>query len=156
VIGRLPFLGDQLLSALVAEAEQQRPGGRPGDVLSRLAVSRQLRESVGAAVGSPVVPTYAAVYQYHRPGAEVRPHRDGPGYDLVFHLTLAHEHPQSVLEVEGHDGGIPLPPGHGLVLRGQAALHRWTPLAADERRTLIAVGFAEAGSQPDTGGSERV
>lgn len=144
LLGRLAFLGDRLLAALVGEAEAQRPEGRPGDVLSRLAVSTQLREAVSAAAGEPLVSTYAARYQYHGPGMHQRPHRDGPGYDLVFHLTLAHEHPTSVLLVEGRADPVALVPGHGLVLRGQDATHCWTPLADDERRTLLAVGFHPA------------
>lgn len=91
-----------------------------------------------------MVPTYAAVYQYHRPGMRQRPHHDGPGYDLVFHLTLTHEHATSVLVVEGVAEPVALPPGHALVLRGQEARHHWTALGPDEHRTMVAVGFTAA------------
>jgi hypothetical protein len=143
-LGRLPFLGGRLLAALVDEAGRQRPDGQPGDVLSRLAVSRQLREAVSAALGEPVVPTYDAVYQYHGPGHEVRPHRDKAGYPFVFHLTLEHEgvasgSAGSVLDVGGERTALPV--GEGLVLRGRDVLHGWTVLGPNEHRTLIAVGF---------------
>lgn len=147
-LGRLSFVGGRLFAALVDEARRQRPDGQPGDVLSRLAVSRQLREAVSAALGQPVVPTYEAVYQYHGPGHEVRPHRDKAGYPFVFHLTLEHEgiasgSDGSVLEVFGER--TPLPPGDGLVLRGRDVLHGWTALGPNEHRILIAVGFEPAG-----------
>lgn len=142
LLGRLPFVGDRLLAELAVEAERQRPDGSPGPVLRRLAVSRQLREAVSAALGTEVAPTYNALYQYHEAGSPLRRHRDGPGYDLVFHLTVAHERPTSVLTVEGCDDAVSLPPGEGLVLRGQDVVHGWAPLTPGERRTLVAVGFA--------------
>jgi hypothetical protein len=95
-----------------------------------------------------VAPTYAAVYQYHHPGTEVRPHLDGPGYDLAFQLTVVHEHPTSVLVADGHDP-VALPPGHGVVLHGQQVRHGWTRLGDGEHRTLLAVGFRAAeGERP--------
>lgn len=140
-LGRLPFGGDRLLAELAAEAERQQPDGAPGDVLRRLAVSRQLREAVTTALGVAVVPTYHALYQYHAPGRPLRPHRDGDGYPLVFHLVVAQEGSGSVLQVEGCPEPWRPSPGEGFVLRGQEAVHGWTTLAPDERRTLVAVGF---------------
>ena len=140
-LGRLPFVGGRLLSELAAEGERQRPGGSPGDVLRRLAVSRQLREAVSAAVGEAMVPTYHALYQYHDEGTKLRRHRDGDGYDVVFHLTVFHEAPSSVLVVD--EEAVSLAVGEGLVLRGQEVVHGWTPMAPGERRTLVAVGFME-------------
>lgn len=142
LLGRLPFVGDRLLAELAAEGERQRPDGSPGPVLRRLAVSRQLREAVGEAVGTAVVPTYNALYQYHEAGTRLPRHRDGPGYDFVLHLTVTHERPASVLTVEGH-GDVALPPGESLILRGQDVLHGWAPLTPGERRTLVAVGFTD-------------
>lgn len=141
LLGRLPFVGDRLLTELAAESGRQRPDGSPGPLLRRLAVSRQVREAVSAAMGTDVVPTFNALYQYHEAGATLRRHRDGPGYDLVFHLTVLHLRPASVLTVDGHDEPVALPPGHALVLRGQDVAHGWSPLGPHERRTLIAVGF---------------
>lgn len=146
-LGRLPFVGDRLLAELAAEAERQRPDGSPGPVLRRLAVSRQLREAVSAAIGTEVAPTYNALYQYHEADTRLRRHRDGPGYDVVFHLTVSHDRPASVLTVEGH-GDVALPPGESLVLRGQDVVHGWVPLTPGERRTLVAVGFTETGDRP--------
>lgn len=140
-LGRLPFVGDRLLAELAAEADQQRPEGSPGPVLRRLAVSRQLREAVSAATGVDVVPTYNALYQYHDDTTRLRRHRDGAGYDLVFHLTVAHEAPSSKLVVD--EEAVSLPVGEGLVLRGQDVVHGWTPMAPGERRALVAVGFKE-------------
>lgn len=146
-LGRLPFVGDRLLAELAAEAEQQRPDGSPGPVLRRLAVSRQLREAVGEAIGTEVVSTYQALYQYHEAGTALRRHRDGPGYEIVFHLTVSHDRPASVLCIEGH-GDVSLPPGDGLVLRGRDVVHGWVPLTPGERRTLVAVGFTDKGERP--------
>lgn len=141
-LGRLPFVGGRLLGQLRAEA-REASDGEPGDVLRRLAVSRQLREAVSAAAGKPVVPTYQAVYQHHRPDTSVRPHKDKAGYDLVLHMTLDCD---AVLEVyrDGADAEpqrIPLAPGEALVLRGRQVLHGWSPTGPDEHRTLIAIGF---------------
>jgi hypothetical protein len=158
VLGRLPFVGERLLAQLAAEALQQRPSddgrtyGQPGDVLSRLSVSRQLREAVSAAFGARLVPTYEAVYQYQPPGSSVAPHRDTAGYDLTFHMTLEHARPGngsqgSVLEVHGPEGcnRIPLARAESLLFRGRELVHGWTPLADDEQRTLVAIGFQPAG-----------
>lgn len=142
LLGRLPFVGDRLLAELAAEAERQRPDGSPGPVLRRLAVSRQVREAVGEAVGTAVVPTYNALYQYHEADTRLRPHRDRAGYDIVFHLTVTHRRPASTLHIEGH-GDVPLPHGESLVLRGRDVLHGWAPLTPGERRTLVAVGFTD-------------
>lgn len=152
-------MGPGLLRELRAEAERQRPGGglgsrhgQPGDVLSRLAVSRQLREAVSGAVGVEVVPTYEAVYQYDGPGRLVAPHRDAAGYDLTFHMALV-DSPSSVLEVFSGGGVLKrfgLAAGEGLVLRGREVLHGWTALSPDEQRTLIAIGFRVNGDDmPD-------
>lgn len=160
-------MGGRLFADLLAEARSRRPEGdgvthgQPGDVLSRLAVSRQLREAVSGAVGVLLVPTYEAVYQYHGPGSEVRPHRDKTGYPFVFHMTLAHEgvaagSEGSVLEALGER--TPLAPGECLVLRGGDTLHRWTALGSNEHRILIAVGFEperKEATMPDDDNIER-
>lgn len=161
-LGRMPFVGDRLLSELVLEARQALPA-RPDegqrlyagaqDLLARLAVSRQLREAVSAAVGSAMVPSYDAVYMYDPPGSHVRLHVDRRGFEFVFHLTLEHEPPgdgSSGSELVAHRPGraepdrLRLPPGDGVLLRGRGTIHGWAPLAADERRVLIGVGFDHA------------
>lgn len=148
-MGRLPFVGERLMAQLAAEAEQQRePGkshGQPGDVLSRLAVSRQLREAVSEAVGVAVAPTYEAVYQYHSPDSRVLPHRDKAGYDMAFHMTLDHIGVIEVFPDEGWPVRVRLAPGEGLVLRGRENEHGWTGLGPNEQRTLITIGFTTRG-----------
>lgn len=159
-LGRLPFVSDRLLGLLVEEARTQIPeragerrAGAPGEVLANLAVSRNLREAVSAAVGFAVVPTYSASYLYEPPGSHVRTHVDRRDYEVVFHLVLEHERPAggapgSALVVHRPDepgpGRLELRPGEAVALRGRGTLHSWEPLAPDERRVLLAAGFERA------------
>jgi hypothetical protein len=39
---------------------------------------------------------------------------------------------------------VPIEIGEAVVLQGRGTVHSWEPLAGDEERTLIAVGFASA------------
>lgn len=158
-LGRPPFITDSLLVHLLDEAGAQRPAGhgtsgrataRAGDVLAGLAVSRQLREAVGEALGVEVVPTYDAIYEYDSPGSHVRTHLDARHYEFVVHLLIAHTQPPggaaaSVL-VTHHPGiGGPrrlrLLAGEAVVLRGRGTLHSWKALGEGEHRTLTAIGF---------------
>ncbi|MFL5581095.1 MAG: hypothetical protein ACJ8AO_12035 [Gemmatimonadaceae bacterium] len=161
-LGRLPFLTDSLLDRLAAEAAERRSGppatgaratAGAGDLLARLAASRQLREAVSGAVGAPVEPTYGALYEYDAPGSRVRTHVDGAGWELVFHLVVAHDAPggAGASELVAHlpEAGavrVRVAPGEAVVLRGRGTLHGWAPLGDGERRTLIAVGFATEAS----------
>jgi hypothetical protein len=161
-LGRLPFIGDSLLGQLVGESLAQRPEeeggdrrqvGAAGSVLAGLAVSRQLREAVGEALGLVLVPTYDAVYLYDPPRGHVRTHVDADDYEIVVHVVLEHTPPSggsagSALVV--HEPGRPEPtrllfaPGDAVVLRGRGTIHSWEALGADERRTLTAIGFEPA------------
>jgi hypothetical protein len=161
-LGRLSFVGDELLELLRDEAHRQRPEQRPGRrsapgqadrVLASLAVSRQLREAVSEAFGSAVTPTYDAVYQYDPPGSHVRTHVDTRDYELVLHLVLEHTlpcdgSPGSALlaHLPGEPGPtrIPVAPGEAVALRGRGTIHSWEQLRDDEHRVMIAVGFASA------------
>jgi hypothetical protein len=163
-LGRLDFLSDALFTLLIAESREQRPEGvepastrrtvgEAGQALAGLAVSRQLREAVGEALGQPVVPTYDAIYLYEPPGSEVRTHIDARGYEVVFHLVLEH-----TLPADGSDGSalvvllpgepqvkrLHLRPSEAVALRGRGTVHSWEPLRDGERRTLTAVGFETA------------
>jgi hypothetical protein len=162
-LGRLPFISDGLLQQLVRESRAQRPEeeeagrrqvGAAGGVLAGLAVSRQLREAVGAALGFAVVPTYSAVYLYDRPRGHVRTHVDAGDYETVVHVVVEHSPPSSgspgsALVV--HEPGRPEPTrllfaaGDAVILRGRGTIHSWEELGADERRTLTAIGFEPAG-----------
>jgi hypothetical protein len=158
-LGRLPFLTPALLAALRAEATAALAGRGPGfgqvgapagPVLAQLAVSRQLRAAVSAALGTAVAPTYQAAYLADPPGCLVRPHIDKRGYHLTVHLVLGHDLPSggggSPLVV--HRAGVAEPqrlrfgPGEGIVLRARGTLHGWARLDSHERRTMLAIGFA--------------
>jgi hypothetical protein len=156
-VGRLPFLSDALLALLAAEAEARRPAaaaGRAtagaGEGLARLAASRQLREAVSSALGTPAAATLGALYEYDGPGARVRTHVDGDGWEVVFHLLLAQPGPDGagaselVAHVPSGVERLRVAVGEGVVLRGRGTLHSWAPLGAGERRTLVAVGFRSA------------
>jgi hypothetical protein len=159
-LGRLSFVGDELLALLRDEAHRQRPEKQPGRrsapgqagrVLARLAVSRQLRDAVSDAFGSAVTPTFDAVYQYDPPGSHVRTHVDTRDYELVVHLILDH-----VLPGDGSPGSallvhlpgepeplrLPVAAGEAVALRGRSTIHSWEPLRDDEHRTMTATGFA--------------
>lgn len=161
-LGRLAFVRDDLLAALVAESQDQQPKtdagehrtvGEPGRVLAALAVSRQLREALGELLREPVLPTYDAIYLYEPPGSHVRTHLDAGNYELVFHLVVEHALPD-----DGSDGSalvVHLPgesrakrfrlrPGEAVALLGRGTIHSWEPLRTGERRTLTAVGFERA------------
>ena len=160
-LGRPPYVTDALLQLLRAEAHEQRPeavGGRrgppgsAGPALAALAVSTQLRESVSRALHRPVAPTYDAVYLYDPPGSHVRTHVDTRDFEIVVHLVLEHVLPRngrgSALVVHLPDKPEPtllaVLPGEAVVLRGRGTIHSWEPLADDEERTMIAVGFASS------------
>lgn len=159
-LGRLPFVTDALLDALLAEARRQLPPqagttrpapGRAGRVLAALAVSGKLRAAVGEAFGFPVEPTYGAVYLYDPPGSHVRTHVDTRDYELVVHLVLEHAAPAdgSALLVhlppEPEPLRLPVAPGEAVALRGRGTIHSWEPLRDDEHRIMTAIGFARCG-----------
>jgi hypothetical protein len=158
-LGSLPFVSDRLLGLLLDEARHHMPAGSAtdrrttrlgGDVLARLAVSRQLRDAVTHSLGVTVVPTYDAVYEYDPAGSHVRAHVDARHYPIVFHLILEHTQlrgglMESVL-VTHHPGEAQprrhrLRPGEAVVLRGRGTIHSWQAIGADEHRTLLAIGF---------------
>ena len=163
-MGRLPFVSDALFERLVAEAHElapeqsdteRRAAAVAGDMLAGLAVSRQLRESVGEAVGFAVVPSYDAVYLYEPPGSHVRTHLDARDYEIVFHLILEHDLPPGgsggsalVLHLPGQaePTRLRVKAGEAVVLRGRGTVHSWEPLRDGEWRTLTAVGFERATS----------
>jgi hypothetical protein len=147
-LGRPSFLTHRLLAGLAAEAAAQQPPldpatrrgiGPPGRVLAGLAVSRQLREAVAAAVGAPAKSTHRAVYQYESGGSHVRAHLDTADYPLVVHLMVAGA-TSSALVVG--DVRVPLAVGEAVVLRGASVRHAWEPLAPSDTRTLTAIGFS--------------
>jgi hypothetical protein len=156
-LGRLPFISERLLRALVGEARRQQPestGRRTtapaGDILAGLAVSRQLREAVGRALGLSVVPTYEALYEYDPPGSHVRNHTDAGDFELTFHLLAEHTKAdgqvgESVLIAhrpgESQPARISVSRGDGVVLRGRGTIHSWKAMGEGERRILTAIGF---------------
>lgn len=161
-LGRLDFLSDDLFALLVAESREQRPEGgeatrravgEAGHALAGLAVSRQLREALGEALGHAVAPTYDAIYLYEPPGSHVRTHIDARDYEVVFHLVLEH-----TLPGDGSEGSalVVHRPGEteperlrfqaceAVALRGRGTIHSWEPLRDGEQRILTAVGFERA------------
>lgn len=160
-LGRLDFISNEIFEQLLDEARSERPAdadsrrsiGQAGDALAALAMSRQLREAVGSTLGFPVTATGDALYEFDPPGSHVRTHVDSRDYEIVYHLLLEHGAPKgrsstSVLIAHlpdtSHPTRLPLNPGESLVLRGRGTIHSWKALGDDERRILIAVGFAAA------------
>ena len=154
---RLSFVTDQLLRKIAREAHERRPegetGGRTtgaaGDVLAGLVVSRQLREAISRAVGTPVVPTYDALYEFDSGASEVGLHLDAEGYELTFHLLVEHSDGDlpSGSTLIAHDARATsaqhfvLRPGDAIVIGGRGTFHSWAPLGPGESRVLVAAGF---------------
>jgi hypothetical protein len=168
-LGRLPFVSDRLLELLVVEAGIElvdRPArgarvtGRPGRALATLAFSRKLEQTVGAALGSSVIANRQASYHYDPPGSHVGTHVDARSHELIFHMVLEHDVPDDGIRgsaLVAHLPGRPGPqrlwlqPGDAVALSGRGTIHSWEQLRADERRTLIGIGFerrTEAPSRP--------
>jgi len=158
-LGRLPFVSDQLLELLVVEAGLElvdrpdrgtRVTGRPGRALATLAFSRKLAQTVGAALGGSVIANRQASYHYDPPGSHVRTHVDARSHELIFHMVLEHDVPDDgapgsalVAHLPGRPGPqrLWLNPGEAVALSGRGTIHSWEQLRADERRTLIGIGF---------------
>jgi hypothetical protein len=157
-LGRLAVLDDALLQALVIEGQQMQPASAPGrrrataqagEILEGLAVRADLRACVADALGIEVVATGDAIYEYDGPGSFIGPHVDSHEYPLVLHILLEHASSaatgRSVLTTFSPDSELPLrttlSAGESVLLSGRGTLHHWEPLAADERRTLVAIGF---------------
>ncbi len=161
-LGRLPFINEQLLNLLVAEADVQLPQrpttgrrliGEPGSILGTVAVSRKLCQAIAGAVGFAVAPAYEAVYIYEPPGSHVATHVHASDYEIRFHLILEHTVPAtnsegSALVAHLPDASRPtrflFRPGEAVALRSRGTIHSWDKLQADECRTLITVGFQRA------------
>jgi len=143
-LGRLEFVTDAFLDLLRREARASAGDGRvgaPGKALKTLAVSRKLRDAVSGAFGVELVPSREALYQYDEPGAHVEEHLDGGEWDVVVHLLV--EGPTSV--VVARDPAVTrveLRTGDAVALRGRTTPHAWEPVG--ERRTLLAIGFADS------------
>lgn len=157
-LGRLSFIGEDLLAALLEEAHRAQPPdngdrrrvtGPAGDVLAALAVSRELRATVSTVLGASAQPTYDALYEFDAPGSFVGPHVDAREYPFVFHLLLDHWRGgapasstlTSFLPDRREPAKTALKAGEGLLLNGRGTLHCWAPLGDDERRTLVAIGY---------------
>jgi len=87
---------------------------------------------------------------YDPPGSQVRTHLDSSGYELTFHLILEHQLPADGSPGSARVAHLPadegprrlwLSPGEGVALSGRGTIHSWQRLCADERRTLIGIGF---------------
>lgn len=158
-LGRLPFISDRLLRLMVDEAglelpdrvdSGQRLNAPPGRALATLAVSRKLLHAMESALGLELAPARLATYMYDPPGSHVRTHLDNRPYEAIFHMVLEHEVPGDgspgsalVAHVPGRSEPVRvwLRPGEAVALSGRGTIHSWQQLAADERRTLIGIGF---------------
>jgi hypothetical protein len=156
-LGRLPFVDDELLAALLAEAGQAarttiaeaQQIADPGRALRELAVDPRLRDAVSEALGIAVEPSYRAVYMYYAPHARVELHVDHADYEVIFHLTLDHVPPadgsrRAALVVHRLDrppARVELAPGEAMALRGRGSIHTREPLEGGEHWTTLAIGF---------------
>ncbi len=152
---RRAFLSDRGWQALRDEARGRAPAMRarrthhspPGPVLQLLAVNRRLQRAVAQAIGVPVVPAYSAVYMYAPPRSHMPPHLDSSDFEIIVHVVLEHDgwvRGRSSALIVHHplrEVRCAVAPGAAVVLAGRGAVHQWEPLGAQERRTLIGIGF---------------
>ena len=156
-LGRLPFVSDDELAALLAEAGRSQRStiavaqqiADPGPALRRLAVDPRLRDAVSEALGVAVEPTYRAVYMFYEPHARVDLHVDHADYEVIVHLTLAHDPPDDgsrraalvVYRLDRPPARVELAPGEAMTLRGRGSVHTREPLKGGEHWTTLAIGF---------------
>jgi hypothetical protein len=94
----------------------------------------------------------------------VTTHTDNSAFELVFHLILEHDLPAdgspgsalvAHLPGQSQPTRIWLEPGEAVALSGRGTIHSWQRLAADERRTMIGIGFSRVtGADPPAATTE--
>jgi hypothetical protein len=135
---------DDLVDALRAEAEPVVTVDAP--VLVMLCGSAPVTDAVSRAAGRPLLPTLHAAYQFDE---DLPVHLDREEFPFVLHVVVDHQIPDGttgshlLVHTTGGVERVAVGVGEGLVLAGRGTLHRWEPLAEDEHRTMIAIGYAD-------------
>ncbi|MEV5410106.1 hypothetical protein AB0K60_14880 [Thermopolyspora sp. NPDC052614] len=161
--GRPAFLTDDLLGVLIDEAEQVGRTAVPfdehylgcgGPVADRLATSRELAELVAGVVPKAVATGVASYLFYRDPGQGIIPHIDTDIFSLNVLMMLVHDHPPgdpspSALYMhfpDGTDQRLQLTPGEVVIFLAGTQAHSRTPIAENERVTILTFGFMPEGA----------
>jgi hypothetical protein len=160
--GRPPFLTDDLLSALQAEAAMVGPSAPPfdehylgcgGPVANQLANSSALADLVTSVVPKAVTTGIASYLFYRDVGQGIIPHIDTDIFSLNVLMMLAHEIPAGLAEpsalhmhfADGTKQRLQLSPGEVVIFLAGTQAHSRTPIQENERVTILTLGFMPAG-----------
>lgn len=161
--GRPSFLTDDLLGALIAEAEQvgrtavpfdEHYLGYGGPVADRLSTSAELATLVAGVVPKAVATGVASFLFYRDPGQGIIPHIDTDIFSLNVLMMLSHDIPRGLARpsalymhyADGTEQRLQLTPGEVVIFLAGTQAHSRTPIRADERVTILTFGFMPEGA----------
>ncbi|MFH8471578.1 hypothetical protein [Streptomyces sp. NPDC018000] len=161
--GRPEFLTDDLLGALVAEAEQvgqkavpfdEHYLGMGGTVADRIATSEDLARLVASVVPKAEATGIASYLFYRDAGQGIIPHIDTDIFSLNVLMMLQHEIPPGLAEpsalymhfADGSEQRLQLEPGEVVIFLAGTQAHSRTPIREDERVTILTFGFMPEGA----------
>ncbi|WP_158897295.1 hypothetical protein [Streptomyces hygroscopicus] len=161
--GRPEFLTDDLLTALVAEAEQvgqkavpfdEHYLGMGGTVADRIATSEELAGLVASVVPKAEATGIASYLFYRDAGQGIIPHIDTDIFSLNVLMMLKHEIPPGIAEpsalymhfADGSEQRLQLEPGEVVIFLAGTQAHSRTPIQQDERVTILTFGFMPEGA----------
>lgn len=161
--GRPELMTDELLTTLIAEAEEVGASAVPfdehylgcgGPVADKLATSPELTALVRSVVPG-AEPTGIASYLFYRDaGQGIIPHIDTDIFSLNVLLMLAHETPADATSAsalymhypDGSEERFQLTPGEVVIFLAGTQAHSRTPIAEGERVTILTFGFMPQGA----------
>lgn len=161
--GRPGFLTDELLKALITEAEEIGPGAVPfdehylgygGPVASRVATSPELAAMVAGIVPRAVSTGVASYLFYRDAGQGIIPHIDTDIFSLNILLMLRHEYPEGLTEPsalymhypDGSKDRFQLESGEVVVFLAGTQAHSRSTIVQDEKVTILTFGFMPEGA----------
>lgn len=157
--GRPPWLTDEMLAALQAEAVAMRRSalkihtqffGELGSVARAFMRSPELSALVRGHVPDATSSDKANYRYYDYPGCHISPHYDDTDYELSTLLMLEHTcaGPKRSALVLFPTGPAPirvfLEPGEMIIFHARGVIHGRSPVGADETVCNLGVGFAVA------------
>jgi hypothetical protein len=164
LLGRPPFVSDERLAALAAEARDMRgeakatgsdPGqagqllAGPGPVARALVLDKGWNELCREALGCERRSPYSASYLYYeQSGAGIVPHVDDPDFAVnvimvVSRSTGGDERSATVLHPAGaRPVRAVLEPGEAVLLEADGLVHAREPMHPGERVTVLTMGFS--------------
>lgn len=161
--GRPAFLTDDLLAALVAEAEEVGRTAVPfdehylgcgGPIADQVSTSDDLSALVAQVVPGAEGTGVASYLFYRDAGQGIIPHIDTDIFSLNVLLMLRHDHPADLAApsalymhfADGTEQRLQLSPGEVVIFLAGTQAHSRTPIGASERVTILTFGFMPAGA----------